>query len=237
MIYTSLFQLLIQVRPYGTNSLFYYPLLRPKLGTRTSHFLIESLLLQFLQGGLGSSGAPLNRYFFFLINQKKAYKIDYHVASFFTYNFSAIELFKGTLNFMHSQIRRRSRLLFIADKKTNKLFHFKRLNYVFWPAIVYPSLDALGDIEFYYNTDLRATVYKLPAFKQGFDCVFFCAQDYSRLNVTSFKSIGRATLGVCGADTRPDLFDYTLPVTSTYNFTVSWLISLTFLLYTDVKTF
>ena len=84
-----------------------------------------------MHAGISFSGAPINRYFFFLINQKKAYKIDYNIASFFTYNFSAIELIKGTIRFIHTQICRQSRLLFIADNQTNALFNFKRLNYLF----------------------------------------------------------------------------------------------------------
>ena len=131
MVQTQLFQFLIKVRPYGTNSLFYQPMAKRNFTKRVSYFLIETLLLRFLHAGAGSAGAPINRYFFFLINQKKAYKIDYHVSSFFTYNFSAIELFKSTINFMHVHIRKRSRVLFIADNKTNTLFHFKRLNYLF----------------------------------------------------------------------------------------------------------
>lgn len=131
MLQSQLFQFIVQIRPYGTNSLLYQPSAQQKLTKSISYFLIETLLLRFLHAGVGSSGAPINRYFFFLINQKKAYKIDYHVASFFTYNFSAIELFKSTINFLQLQIRRRSRLLFIADNKTNALFQFKRLNYLF----------------------------------------------------------------------------------------------------------
>lgn len=233
----QLFSLITAIRPYGAHYLFYQPRSFKTIPKAISSFLVENLLVRFLTMGSSCSGAPINRYFFFLVSQKKAYKIDYQIASFFIYNFNAFQILRVTLKFIQTQINRQSRFLFITDKQTNELFQLRRLNYLFWPKFLYPSLDVLSEIEYYYTNAARATLYKLPARLRGFDCVFFCGQDYSRLNAASFASIGRATVGVCSADTRPDLFDYTLPVISTYNFTISWLISLIFLMQSSSKTF
>ena len=67
----------------------------------------------------------------------------------------------------------------------------------------------------------RASAIKQQLTRLKIDCIVFCAHEYHRINPHSFKELGRATVGLVGADTRPDLFDYAIPVAGAYSFTVS----------------
>lgn len=131
MMSSKQFLLLTALRPYGVDllqfSLFTYTPQRQAL----SLALVETLVLRFFFTYASSSGGKLNRYFFFLLSQKKAYKIDFAVSSFFTYNQATINFVRQSLFFFLKQIKTRQRILFIADNYTKKLFNIGRLNYLF----------------------------------------------------------------------------------------------------------
>jgi hypothetical protein len=104
---------------------------KPTNKHRFSLALAQTLLLRFFIAYASFSGASLNRYFFYLLAQKKAYKIDFSVASCYAYSYAAFFLLKQALFFFLKQLRLARRVLFVADTRTNKLFNFNRLNYLF----------------------------------------------------------------------------------------------------------
>lgn len=85
----------------------------------------------------------------------------------------------------------------------------------------YPVLDELADLNYYYNDWYRSRFDRFPGFECGFDVVVFCARDYTRINQSTFRKVGRVTVGISSANTRPDLFDYTIPTSVNYAFTVN----------------
>ena len=122
---------LTALRPYGMDLLQFSLLTYVPQRQALSLALVETLVLRFFFVYASSVGGKVNRYFFFLLSQKKAYKIDFAISSFFTYNQTTVALVRQSLFFFLKQLKTHRRILFIADNYTKKLFNIGRLNYLF----------------------------------------------------------------------------------------------------------
>lgn len=191
--------------------------------------ILQIFVLRFFRKYISTQGSSLNRFFTFLTICKKSYNLDQGNFNFFLYNNQAVLLFRSSVSALVNQLGQARKILFIVDKKTEQDFRLRKLNFLLWPKILYPQLEQWAELEYYYNDWAKSKFESFPSIKDGLDFVVFCARDYTRVSQPTFRKIGRVTAGVCVSSTRPDLFDYSLPVSVSYAFTLNWIVALVLL--------
>lgn len=206
-----------------------YNLVNTKLVTRViKPRLLQNELAQifvkrfYLTHGTASDES-VNRYFTFLLTQNKFFLTKFGVNSFFLYNFWARELVARAAAGLANAALHHKKILFVCDKQTDAATGFLALNFLFWPKTMAPVFDIIGKIHYYYNYNARQQFQVFFGSNESFDLAIFCGKDYGRVNVRAMKSVARLTLGVCPSNTRPDLFDYAIPVVNNYYYTAAWV--------------
>lgn len=182
---------------------------------------LKEKFLEIIPTYMGTARHELNPHFRMLLFRRRVFKMGSTSFLIGLYTAQARKALWLAIDMVYLAVARKRKVLFIADSETDDLLELTAVNCMLYDTNLQPFISKLSDISFYYNSRPRTLLPPLSHQEQYFDLVVICLKDYSRVNRTTFQHYARFTLGFCGQNVRPDLFDYYVPAMGTYEASAS----------------